>query len=129
MTDFRWFRLLLFCLGLYFVGTGAVSLLQLGYWLQEMLTSSLSGSSSGVGRVLIGTLFAGIPHVLSAGFGVYLMRGGGALTRWILKRVENNCARCDYGLREVTGNRCPECGLDFDRTKIDAEKVTAPSTT
>src|SRR6266850_983033 len=30
------------------------------------------------------------------------------------------CPRCGYNLRMLTGNRCPECGLDLDWNRIIA---------
>ncbi len=128
MTDFRWFRILLFCMGLYFLATAVSESLYYVSWAIQQLPY-LGGQYPNPGSILFAALVSIFPYVLKLAFGIYLIRGGGALTKWILRRIEHNCVRCDYGLREVTGTRCPECGLDFDRAKIDATKETAPSTT
>ena len=120
MKDLRWFRLLLFCIGVYFAGTGAIHNLNLVRWAVGQLAGGYAAAGDGIAVFLVNTLFYFIPCLFTLGFGIYLMKGGGKLTKWVLRRAESHCMRCDSDLRGVTSNRCPECGLEFESVKNDA---------
>jgi hypothetical protein len=126
MRDFRWFRLLLFALGLFFVGISISSVLHYVVWIVQQFVN-YSGSNMprpGTDVVIAGVLSA-IPYVLQCALGMYLMLGGGRLSKWILQRIQHNCMQCDYPLTGVTAPRCPECGLEFSRS-TDAVKIENP---
>ncbi len=127
MKDLRWFRLLLFCIGVYFAGTGAINILNVVRWTIAEIATGYTASRTGVADFVVSTVVYFIPCIFTLSIGVYLMKGGGKLTKWILRRVESNCMRCDTDLREVTSDRCPGCGLQIDRAKDDASASTNPS--
>lgn len=129
MKDLRWFRLLLFCIGVYFAGTGAINTLNVVRWaIAEVATGyTAARTDTGVAAFLVSALVYFIPCIFTLALGIYLMKGGGKLTKWIIRRVESNCMRCDTNLREATSNRCPGCGLEFDSVKGDAPASSNPS--
>src|SRR4051794_35926015 len=38
-----------------------------------------------------------------------------------VRDLDRRCAGCGYELRGLDANRCPECGLTFDRTIVSAD--------
>ncbi len=126
MKDLRWFRLLLFCIGVYFAGNGTISFLNLLRWMFSELNGGYTLSQDGVATFLVKVLVYFIPCIFTLSLGIYLMRGGGELVKWILLRVESNCMRCDTDLRGVTSNRCPGCGLEIDRIPSDPPASSDP---
>lgn len=56
-----------------------------------------------------------LPGLLQSGFGLFLLQRSGRLARHFIARTEHHCFTCDYDLREVTTDKCPECGSPIER--------------
>lgn len=66
-------------------------------------------------------------EVIQLGIGMYLLKGGGALSRWCIRSCEFNCPRCGYDLESVKADRCPECGSRNVLVRAGAEIPTVES--
>lgn len=106
MSDPAWFKLLVRVVGLLLVGLAVPSLVDRVGTVVNEFTSPTPPTSLSVGWVVAWVL----GPALQCAFGVYLLAGGGALTRWCVGKAKGRCPSCDYDLRGITGGRCPECG-------------------
>lgn len=48
--------------------------------------------------------------LLRLALGVYLLRGGGVITRYCVRACEYACPACGHDLRSVSADMCPVCG-------------------
>lgn len=110
------FRLLVKIIGVYFVTQGLLHLIpQVVMMIQQVFDDRSPGIFARFwryGRALIEIIL-----------GLYLFFGG----KWIVnKAIPSNrhyCHECAYELRNLTSNRCPECGT-FTQTTQDTNKAT-----
>jgi len=42
----------------------------------------------------------------------------------VLEAIELRCPACDYDLRALAGDRCPECGLLVDRQRLSVSRIS-----
>jgi hypothetical protein len=102
-----WFKLLVRAIGLLLIGLGAPWLLhlvlRLGYslFMEEFPVNAAS---------VLGELVVIIAYGAQVAFGLYLLSGGGRLTRWCLRDTLGSCAVCGYDTSTITVSACPECG-------------------
>ncbi len=80
-----------------------------------MLTGRISADPFGGGSILLrlSTWTRDIDVIAQIALGLYFLLGG----KWVIKVLfrglggkEGYCPHCDYDVRGITSNRCPECG-------------------
>lgn len=75
-----------------------------------------------ISRLSIGLAFA-FAGVLLVGGAIWSMQGHAQRVRnWRIRR--GVCANCEYDLRQITSDRCPECGQPIQRSI--AQPATQP---
>ncbi len=108
MIDYSWFRLLVRAIGILLIGLSLPhALMSTVHVIDTLLTGNWSqyGWSGYFGWVgsIVGLL-------LQAGFGFYLLSGGGRLVERCLRGVYGWCPHCGYDVRTIPAANCPECG-------------------
>jgi len=74
-------------------------------WRWRAILENLEGSSHfGMSANVV------VMALASLGLGWYLLFRGRRVHAWLMAGLGDECGRCGYNLRGITGGTCPECG-------------------
>ena len=107
------FRLAVKVLGLWLIVQWLVSVLPV---LVTFAVLAITGRATALQSVLslqLDDLMVWLPSLLSLAIGFYLFFGGKWIASMAIPSNKQYCHECGYMLKNLTGNRCPECDTPF----------------
>lgn len=132
MKHKTWFRLVLKAIGIFLIATGGASLIDsifraLGQTLVfGRFSSGGFGPSASFEDVVVYMLYGGvIGGIARIAIGAYLFLGGVKLINFCIPSNQPYCPDCGYDVREVSIEKCPECGVRLPAELLEQIKQKA----